>query len=94
MVEVTFFAIQLVHQENDRLTQFLCITEMILCTYFRTILTVQQQDGCIGYVQCGDSCTYKVVTTRTVDDIQFLTIPLYMINGRENRVTILLLYRK
>ena len=67
---------------------------MILRTYFGTILTIQQQNSRICNVQCRNSSSHKVITSRTVDDIQFFTIPLYMINGREDRVTILLLYRK
>ncbi|CCX61078.1 unknown [Bacteroides sp. CAG:598] len=67
---------------------------MILGTYFRTILPIQQQDSSICYIERRHSCTYEVVTSRTVDNIQFLAIPLYMENGGKHRIAIFLLHRK
>ena len=94
MIEITLLTIQLVYQENYRFTQLFGITKVILCSYFRTILSIQKQDSCICYIQCSNSSSHKIVTTRTINNIQFFAIPFYMIHSREYRVTILLLYRE
>ena len=91
-IVVTLFVIQLVDKENHRLAQFLGIAEVVLGTYLRTILTIEEQDGCISYIECSDGSTYEVVTTRAVDDVELLTVPLHMIDGRKYRVAILLFY--
>ena len=80
-VEIAVVAIQLVHQEDDGFLQLLRITERILGTYLRTILTVDQDHGLIGHVERSDSTTHKVVGTWTVDDVQLLVVPLNMKNG-------------
>ena len=65
---------------------------MVLCANLGAILTIKQQYSRIRYVQGCNCSTYKVITTRAVDNIEFLAVPFYMIDGRENRVTILLFY--
>ena len=73
--------IELVHKENNRLAQLLGVTKMVLSTYFGTILSVQQQNGRISYIKRRHCRPHKVVTTRTVYYVQFLTVPFHMING-------------
>ena len=75
MVEITFFIVQLVDEENDRFAQFFRVAEMILCTYFGPILSVEQQNGRVSYIQCGNGGAYKVIASRAVDDVQFLAVP-------------------
>ena len=86
--------IELVHKENNRLAQLLGVTKMVLSTYFGTILSVQQQNGRISYIKCRHCRPHKVVTTRTVYYVQFLTVPFHMINGGKHRISIFLLHRE
>ena len=94
MVEVAVVAIQLVDKEDNGLLQLLGIAEGIHRTHLRTILAIDEDDSLIGNVQSGDGTTYEVVRTRTVNDVQFLAVPLSMEDGREYRIAILLLYRE
>ena len=91
-IEIAMLTIQLVHQEDNRLTQFVCIAEGILCSDFRTILSVDEDNSLVGHVQCRDGTTHKVIGTRTVNDIQFLVVPLNVEDGRKDRVTVFLLH--
>ena len=86
--------VELVYKENNRFAQLLRIAEMILSTYFRTVLPVQQQNSRISYIESRHGRSHKVVTTRTVYNIQFLTVPLHMINGGKHRIAIFLFHRK
>ncbi len=88
---IHLFVIHLIHQEDDRLVQFLGIAEMVLCTYLHAIGT-KQQHSCIRHIHGSQGSTYKVVTTRAVDDVQFLVVPFYMEYGREYGIAIFLLY--
>ena len=94
IVEVTFVGIQLVDQEDDRLAQLLGVTEVVLCTYLRTILSVDEDDSLIGHVHRRDGTTHEVITTWTIDDIKLLVVPLYMKNSREYRVAVFQLNRE
>lgn len=51
---------------------------MVLRTYLGTVLPVQQQNGSICNVERRHGSPYKVITTRAVNDIQFLAVPLHM----------------
>ena len=92
LVKVAVIAIQLIHEEDYGLLQFLRITEGIHRTYLWTILAIDEEDSLISNVQGGNGTTYEVIGSRTVDDVQFLVIPLYMEYGGKDRVAILLLY--
>ena len=86
--------VELVYQEDNRFAQLLRIAEMILSTYLGAVLSVQQQDSRIGNVECRHGRSHKVVTARTVYDIQLLTVPLHMENGGKHRIAVFLLHRK
>lgn len=75
---IALFIIELVYQENNRFAQFLGVAEMVLRTYLGTVLPVQQQNGSICNVERRHGSPYKVITTRAVNDIQFLAVPLHM----------------
>ena len=82
----------MVHQEDDGLVQLISIAEGVLSTHLGAILTIHQNHGLVCNVQGRNGTTYEVITTRAVDDVQFLVVPLYMENGWEHGITILLLY--
>ena len=92
IVKVALVRIQLVHEEDYRLVKFLRITEVVLCANLRTILSVYQDNGLVGYVQGCDGSTNKIIATRTVYNIQFLVVPFYMENGRKYRIAIFVLH--
>src|SRR3712207_4464666 len=50
IIEVALLGVQLVNKEDDRLLQFLRITEYILGSYFRSILSVDKDYCLICYV--------------------------------------------
>ena len=91
---VTLLAVKLVNKEDNRLLQLLRIAEMVLCAYFRAILTINKEHAGVCHLQCCQGSSYEVVTSRTVNHVQFLVVPLYIIYSREDRITILLLYRE
>ncbi|CDE32213.1 putative 66.3 kDa protein in hag2 5'region [Leyella stercorea CAG:629] len=94
IVEVALIRVQLVDKENDWLMKFLGITEVVLCTNLRTILTVNKDNSLIGYVESRDCTTDKVVRTWAIDNVEFLVVPLYMEHCGEHRVAILMFYRE
>ncbi len=67
---------------------------MVLRTYLGTVLPVQQQNGSICNVERRHGSPYKVITTRAVNDIQFLAVPLHMENGGKHRIAVFLLHRE
>ncbi len=91
---IALFIIELVYQENNRFAQFLGVAEMVLRTYLGTVLPVQQQNGSICNVERRHGSPYKVITTRAVNDIQFLAVPLHMENGGKHRIAVFLLHRE
>ena len=92
VVIVAFVAVQLVDQEDDRLAQLFGVAEVVLCAHFDAILSVEQEDSRVCNIQGGDCRAYKVVATRAVDDIEFLSVPLHMVYSGEYRIAILLLH--
>ena len=88
IIEITLIRIQLIDQEDNRLTQLLCIAEVVLSTYFRTILTINKDNSLIGYIHRSNRTAHKVITTRTINDIKLLVVPLNMKNCREHRIAI------
>ena len=50
IVIVTFLIIKLIDQKDNRLAQLFSITEVVLSTYFGTVLSIQQQNSSIGYI--------------------------------------------
>ena len=91
VVVVALLIVKLVYKEDDGFAQLLGVAEVCLCTHLRAILAIEQQDCGICHRNGRCSGSYKVVTARTVDDIQFLVIPFTAEYGREYRITILLL---
>ena len=91
---ITLLVIELIHQEDHRFTQFLGIAEVVLSSHFGSILSVQQQNCCIRYIECCHGSAYKVIAARAVYDVQFLPVPFYMEDGRKDRISIFLFYRK
>ena len=67
---------------------------MILGTHFRTILAIQKQYCSISNIECCHGSSNKVITSRTVYNIKFLTVPLHMENGGKHRIAIFLLHRE
>ena len=71
----------MVHQEDDGLAQFFGVTEVVLRSHFRAELSVEQEQGGVGYVEGCHGCADKVVRTRAVDDIELFAIALYVEYG-------------
>ena len=94
VVEVALVRVELVDKEDNWLVKFFRIAEVVLCTNLRTILSVDKNYGLVGYVQGCDGSTDKIITTRTVYNIQFLVVPFHMENGRKYRIAIFMLYRE
>ena len=94
LVEIAVITVELVQHEYHWLLQALSEAELVLRANFRPLRSVDQQDSSICHVHSRHSCTYEVITTRAVDDVQFLTIVFYMEHCREYGVAIFLLYRE
>ncbi len=93
-IEITVLTVELVHEEDHGFLQFLSIAERIHRTYLRTVLAIHEDHGLIRHVQGGDGTTHEVVRSRTVDDVQFLVVPLNMKNSGEHAIAIFLLHRE
>ena len=91
-IKVTFFVIQLVKEENDRFAEFFSISQMILCSYFQTILSVEHDHGSVCYIKCGNGCTYKIISTRAINEIQFLVVVFGMEYSGKYGISIFLFY--
>ena len=88
IIEVTLVRIKLIDKEDDRLAQLLCVAEVILCTYLRTILTIDKNHSLIGNIERSNSTTHEVITSWTVYDIKLLVVPFYMKNSWEYRIAV------
>ena len=91
-IVVAVVAVELVHEEDNGLGEFLRIAEVVLRANFRTELAIDEQHGGIGDVQRGHGCAHEVVRTRAVDDVEFLAHPFNVEDGREYGVAIILFY--
>ena len=94
IIEIALIRIQLVDKEDNRLVKFFGITEVVLCTNLRTVLTVNKNNSLIGYVEGCDCATDEVIRTRTINNVKLFVVPLYMEHCGEHRVTILMFYRE
>ena len=81
LVKVAIVTIQLIHEEDHRLAQLLGVTESVHRAHLGTILAIDKYQSLVGHVHSGDRTTYEVVTSRTVDDVELLVIPLHMKNS-------------
>ena len=91
-LKVALIWVQLIDEENHRFLELLSITEVILGTHFRPILTIDQDHGLVCHIQCSDCSTDKVVCSRAIYDIKLFVVPLHMKYGWENRIAIFLFY--
>jgi len=92
IIKVALVGIQLVDEEYNGFSKFLGIAEVVLRAHLGTVLAVDQNHGLIGHVERRDGSTNKIIRPRTVDNIQFLVVPLHMKHCREDRIAILELY--
>src|SRR5574344_88215 len=67
---------------------------MILRSYLRTVLAVEQQYRCVCYLKGCQCCSNEIVRPWAVYDVQFLVVPLNMVDCGENGVSIFLFYRE
>ena len=77
-VEIALITVQLVDEEDNRFTQFIGITEIVLCSDFRSILSIDKNHRLIGNIKSSDSTADEIVRSGTINNIQFLIIPLCM----------------
>ena len=77
-IVVTFLIVQLVYQEDDRLSQFFGIAEVVLRAHFWAKLPIDQQTCRICHIQCRHSCPNEIIRSWAVDDIQLFVIPFHM----------------
>lgn len=89
---VTVGRVQLVDKEDDRLIEFLGVTEMVLRADLGTEVAIDEEHGSICNVESRERSTYKVITAGAVDEVQLLTFPFRMEYRREYGVAIILLY--
>ena len=92
LVVVALLRVQLVHEEDDGLAQLLRVAEVVLSADLWPILTIDEQQGCVSHMQGCHRCTYEVISSRTVDDVQLLVVPLHMENGGENTIAVFLFH--
>ena len=91
---ISLIVIQLVHDKDNRLMELFCIPELVDCADFYAILRIQYHQCRVCHIQSGNCTADKIVRTRTINEIQLSVLPFYTENGREYRVTILLLNRE
>ena len=70
------------------------IPELVNGSNLNTVLGIQYHQCRIRDIQSGNSSSHEIIRTRTIDEIQLPILPFYTENGREHRVTILLLNRE
>src|SRR5574344_95241 len=93
-IKVALVTVKLINQENNWFLKFFGITEIILCSHFWTILTINKNHSLVCHIEGGNSLAYKVITTRTVNNIELFIVPLCVEYCRKDRITIFLLYWK
>ena len=75
LLEIGFFVVELVYDKNHRLIQFFGMTANNLRSYFNTPHSVYHHNGRVGNIQRRDHTSDKIVSTRRIDEIQFLLFP-------------------
>ena len=91
-IEVAVLTVELVDEEDDRFVEFLGVAESVHGAHFGSILSVDDEHGLVGDVECCDRAPHEVIGARAVDDIEFFIVPFYMYYGRKHAVSILLLH--
>ena len=89
-VVVAILVVKLIDEEDNGFVEFFRVAEVVLCTYFRTESTIDEEDSRVGHIESGHRCAHKVVRTWAVDDIELLLIPFYVESSGKNRVAIFL----
>ena len=89
-VVVAILVVKLIDEENDGLVEFFRVAEVVLCTYFRTESTIDEEDSRVGHIESGHRCAHKVIRTWAVNDIELLLIPFYVESSSKNGVSIFL----
>ena len=67
---------------------------MVLSAHLHTIGALEQQNSSIRDIHRCQSTSHKIITTRAIDNIELLAVPLHVEDSREHTIAILLLYRK
>ena len=75
---IAVFMVELVDEEDDRLTEFLGVAEVVLCSYLDPESTVEQKQRSVGNIEGRERGTDEIIGTRAVDEVEFLAFPLYM----------------
>ena len=88
---VTVLIIQLIDQEDDGLAQFLCIAEMVLRTYLQSNTTFEQEHCSVCHIESRHGSTHKIITSRTIDNVQLLVVPLHMEHSGKHTISVFLL---
>lgn len=61
IVKVALLRVELVDEEDDRLLELISITEIVLRSYFGTILAVDKDDGEVSDIECSNGTSYEVI---------------------------------
>ena len=75
---ITVFMVELIDEEDDRLTEFLGVAEVVLRSHLHTESAVEQKQRSVGNIEGRERGTDEIIGTRTVDEVEFLALPLHM----------------
>ena len=89
-IVVAILVVKLIDEEDNGFVELFRVAEVVLCTYFRTESTIDEEDSRVGHIESGHRCAHKVVRTWAVDDIELLLIPFYVESSGKNGVAIFL----
>ena len=70
--------VELIDEEDDRLTEFLGVAEVVLCPHLDTESTVEQKQRSVGNIEGRERSTDEIIGPRAVNQVEFLAFPLHM----------------
>ena len=86
--------VQLVDNEDDRLVEFFCITELVQRAHFHSVLGIEHHQSGVGHVHGRNAGADKIVRTGAVYEIELAILPWHAENRRENRITVFFFNRE
>ena len=83
-IPVSLFAVQLVHGNYYRHIVLLRETGIYLCSYFDSLLGIDNENTVLANFECRDCAAYEIISARGIDYIEFGIHKLCIQRCREN----------
>ncbi len=93
LFKISFLMVQLIHDKNHRLMKFSGMSADNFSTHFHSPYSINHHNSSICHIQRRDNTSDKIISSRSINKIQFLSFPFRIQYCRKNRRTIFLLHR-